>query len=137
MDWKIRDIIKELKVIVAYSSLIDEPGHYIAALNTIIINNDLSEFDQLKTLLHELGHASQHQNNYVLYNRTLTLHSKMEAEAEEYMTKFLIKSYLGSENLTLEQINYVQFIEDSELDINKSHLIKEWFVDVIRLEKLA
>lgn len=137
MDFKIKEIIKKLNVDILYSPLIEERGHYIALLNLIIINSNLDEFEQIKSLLHELGHASNHQKNYLLYNRTVVLHSKMEAEADEYMTKFLIDKHLSDESIIPQDINYVRFIEDNELDLNKSHIIKEWIFESIREKGLA
>lgn len=137
MDLSIKEIIDELNVDVFYNPLIEEAGYYIASVNLIVINSNMDEHEQTKALLHELGHASNHQNNYYIYNRTVALHSKMEAEAEEFMTRYLIDKQLSGENIVARDFNYIRFIEDNELDENKSHIIKKWIFESIREKGLV
>lgn len=98
LDNKIKKIINELGIKVVYDERLEEEGHYIPLLNIIVINNRLSEFEQKKALLHELGHASKHKEEYALYKTTHTYLSKMEGEANDYAITQLIKEHDGIYN---------------------------------------
>lgn len=98
LENKIKKIINELGVKVIYDERLEDEGHYIPFLNIIVINNKLLEFDQKKALLHELGHACKHKEEYVLYKTTYTYLSKMESEANNYMISELIKEHDGIYN---------------------------------------
>ncbi|MCO8291297.1 ImmA/IrrE family metallo-endopeptidase [Tetragenococcus halophilus] len=98
MNKRVKEIINELNVAIKYNPNLDKPAHYIPAINTIVLNSSLSEFEMTKALLHELGHASKHRNNYSLYNTTYTYHSKMESEANDYMISEIIQENDGVYN---------------------------------------
>lgn len=69
MDAKINDIISQLNVSVVYvekAEKMDADGHYLAAINTIILDSSLSERKEKVTLLHELGHAAKRITNYII-----------------------------------------------------------------------
>lgn len=125
MENQIRWIIKELNVTVFYDECSEEPGIYLPHLNIIIINAMLSEFEKVKALLHELGHASKHHNNYKMYNLTFTLHSKMENEAEEFMVKKIVESRLADPDFNANSFNYVDFLESCDLDLSYEPVVKE------------
>lgn len=77
LDSQIEMIINELGVKVEERENLDADGHYVAYMNTIVIKANLSKYRRQRTLLHELGHASKHHDNYSLYNLAFSLHSKM------------------------------------------------------------
>lgn len=128
MNKRIEEIISELNVRVDYDSNLDNSGYYIAAINCIVLNSSLDEFKLTKTLLHELGHASEHQEKYELYNMTFTMHSKMETEAETFMAKELVKEYSSLYNTDVRSFNYMNFIKDNKLSVDLAPKVKEWFL---------
>ena len=105
-----KSIIEELGVKIIYDDCLESDGHYIAVINTIVINDNLSEYDKRKVLLHELGHAAMHQDNYRLYKLTFALHSKMENEADNYM----IDSFIEEND---NQFNYSMIMEEFSIGI--------------------
>lgn len=105
MDNKIKDIIKTLGVKVVYEDSLDCNGYYISLVNIIVINNSLSNLEKKKALLHELGHACKHKDDYILYRKTTALKSKMESEADIYMVDYIIEENEGI-------FNYSQLIEE-------------------------
>ena len=115
MEQRIKDLIDKLHIIVKYTSEFENAGVYIPELNWIIINSNLNEYDQLETLLHELGHACQHHDCVELYNSTLASHSKCEYEADKFMLEELVENYMSINNLDASQVNYVNFIVDNNL----------------------
>lgn len=129
MDKSIKDIVEELQVEIVYNPLLDDAGHYVPEYNLILINSNLDEFFMTKTLLHELGHAAQHQGNQSLYNATFVMHSKMENEAEEFMVKHLVRQYMDLIDADPSAVNYMNFIESNELDVSMEELVKEAFLE--------
>ena len=120
MEQRIKDLIDKLHIIVKYTSEFESAGVYIPELNWIIINSNLNEYDQLETLLHELGHACQHHDCFELYNTTINNHLKCEYEADTFMIEELVEKCMSVNNIDIEQINYVNFIVDN--DISTSYI---------------
>ena len=129
MDKKVKEIIDELRVTILDNSNLDKPGHYISALNIIVLNSSLNDFEMTKVLLHELGHAALHQDNCKLYNVTFALHSKMENEAETFMSHQLVRQYMEIHNADPASINYMDFITDNELSLDLAPKVREWFLE--------
>lgn len=125
IERKIKKIIKHLGVTIMERDGLDADGHYIAHINMIVIDASLSKWDKLKTLLHELGHASKHQNDYKMYNLSFSLHSKMEYEADCYLVKEILDNYMIEADLEPRQVNYMKFIEATELDSKFEPFVKE------------
>ncbi|EIA7728999.1 ImmA/IrrE family metallo-endopeptidase [Enterococcus faecalis] len=121
---QIEMIVKELGVIILEKEDLDADGHYIASINTIVLKGSLDEWNKRKILLHELGHASKHQHNYQLYNLAFSLHSKMEHEADVFMIDNLLDDYMSKTGLTVEQVNYMRFIEDADIDARYEECIR-------------
>ncbi|HBC2646162.1 TPA: ImmA/IrrE family metallo-endopeptidase, partial [Enterococcus faecium] len=94
-------------------------------MNTIVIKANLSKYRRQRTLLHELGHASKHHDNYFLYNLAFSLHSKMEYEADRFMIEKLLDRYIAKSELEPHNINYMKFIEDNNLSVRFEPLVKE------------
>ncbi len=117
LDSQIEEIIKALRVTVIYDE-IENDAYYMARFNLIVVNTKLSEFNQKKALLHELGHACEHQENYPLYKTAFALHSKMEYEANCYMVEKLLDEYLSRTGIAPERVNYIKFLEDAKLDLS-------------------
>ncbi|MDU3276942.1 MAG: ImmA/IrrE family metallo-endopeptidase [Veillonella sp.] len=116
MDSQIKELIKALGVIVIYDE-IENDAYYMARFNLIVVNFRLSEFNQKKALLHELGHACEHQENYPLYKTAFALRSKMEYEANCFMIEKLLDEYLDRTGIAPERVNYLRFLEDAKIDL--------------------
>lgn len=125
MDRRIKQIADELNVTIEYHPDLDRHGHYIAAINFIAIKEGLSELDEMRALLHELGHACKHHNNHVLYQQTFSLRSKMEAEADGFMIENLFDRYISLNSIDVKYMNYMKFIEDNKLNPNSEPLVKQ------------
>lgn len=117
LDSQIEEIVKTLGTTVIYDE-IENNAYYMARFNLIVVNAKLSEFDQKKALLHEIGHACEHQENYPLYKTAFALHSKMEYEADCYMVEKLLDEYLSNTGIAPERVNYVKFLEDAKIDLS-------------------
>lgn len=125
MEARVKEIIRELGVHIKYDSALDDDGHYISRFNIIVINDNLSEFDQMKTLLHELGHACLHYDKCELYEVTFAMHSRMEKEADSYMIGQLLSHYTALPEFELSSFNYMKFIEDTELDPSYAPVVQD------------
>lgn len=112
-------IADELGIEIISSDSLDAEGHYISAINTIIINDTLSDWKKRKTLLHELGHASKHKENSYLYNLTFSLHSKMEYEANAFMVNYIINESDG-------YYNFSQMIDEFGIGMGYDHKYKRF-----------
>ncbi|MDV2579448.1 ImmA/IrrE family metallo-endopeptidase [Enterococcus faecalis] len=117
LDSQIKELIKALGVIVIYDE-IENDAYYMARFNLIVVNFRLSEFNQKKALLHELGHACEHQENYPLYKTAFALRSKMEYEANCFMIEKLLDEYLDRTGIAPERVNYLRFLEDAKIDLS-------------------
>lgn len=137
LDNRIKRIAEELNVTIHYRSDVDKPGYYIPLVNSIVIYNGLSEIEEMCVLLHELGHAAEHQNNYVLYNQAATLHSKMESQAEQYMIKRVLDYYLEDTSVYPEEVNVINFLENNDLGIEHESFVKEVLEEYVIKEKFA
>lgn len=131
MDAKINEIISQLNVSVVRKEKMDADGHYIAAINTIVLDSSLSERKEKVTLLHELGHAAKHMKNYKLYNLTFSLRSKMEQEAEEFMIEQMIETRLYDPDFSPEAFNSINFLESYDLDFKYEPIVKQFMVQHI------
>lgn len=132
LDSRIKKIVDTLKVTILYRDGMDKPGHYIAAINTIVLKEDMSDVEEMRVLLHELGHACKHHKNYYLYNLTFTLRSKMESEADQYMIKSLLDRYLSAPDIDVKHFNYMKFIEYNNLDPKYEYVVREMVIDFYR-----
>lgn len=129
MENSIEEIIDELGVDIVYKDFLDEDGHYIACINTVVLSPNLDEIQERCVLLHELGHAAKHQDNYVLYNRLLGFHLKMENEAEEFMIEKLFTMYVNNPDINPDIFNSIYFLNIHELDLSYEAFVKDLFTE--------
>lgn len=116
MDSKIRDLVKSLGITVVYDGTLEKDAYYMPKFDIVVVNNNLSEFDQKKALLHELKHAASHKNEIELYNIAFSLHSKMEYQAECFMVVELLDDYIQKTGLEPSQVNRITFLESCNID---------------------
>lgn len=84
-------------------------GFYIPKLRTMFVNQELDPENQKAVILHELKHALDHSELWVLYKLPV-FHQKMEAEADSYMINHLIAENGG-------QYNYSGLFEEYNLGL--------------------
>lgn len=96
---------------------IKEDGFFLEEFNIIIINSNLTEEEQKLVLLHELAHSKKHREQACLYNRSFSNHSKMEAEANEFMLHFLLEENEGA-------FNYTNIVENFGLSMGEECILK-------------
>lgn len=90
---KVYGLLKENGIEVALLSL-KKNGYYNPDLKTILVNESLSEEKQKEVILHELGHALNHKDLSILYDKPV-FRSKMENEATSFMMSYLIEESDG------------------------------------------
>ncbi len=129
MESQTNMIINELSVSIIEKEFLDANGHYIAEINAIVVKSSLSNWDKEKTILHELGHACKHHKDYYLYNLAFSLHSKMEYEADCYMIEKLLDGYLVNTNMELSEVNYMKFIEDTDINPYYEPIVKNMLIE--------
>lgn len=74
-------------------------------------------------MLHEIGHATKHQNESSLYCSTASSHLKMEYEADKFMVNELVHEYLLQSGVEAKDVNYQDFANDNHL--KNSSLVKK------------
>lgn len=87
------DALKENGIKLALIRL-EKNGYYSPGMKTMFVNQELNEDKQKEVILHELGHALNHNDSIVLYNNPV-FRTKMESEATYYMMDHLIKESDG------------------------------------------
>ena len=122
-DGYIRKIISELNVKIAYLDLTEDDAHYLPTLDIIVVNQNLSEFEQQKAIIHELAHAALHKNEHKLYMVTSRMHRRMEYEADGYVIERLVYHY--AEYTEPENANWLKFMEDYEIEPKYEFVVKE------------
>lgn len=70
----------------------EAPGCYVPKWKMFFINEKLNEEEMKLVILHEMKHAIDHVDYSNLYKKTIT-HMKMEAEANDYMIRQIIKEH--------------------------------------------
>lgn len=123
---EVNEIIDELGVTIIETPRLDSDARYIAMINTIVLDARLSDHVKTLRLLHELGHAAKHKNNYVLYQKTFALHSKMENEAEEFMIEKMLEVTVNNPDFEPSSFNYVNFLESYEIELRYEPFVKQF-----------
>lgn len=105
------------KIRVEYTkNSMETEGMYVPELNLIILDGTRCEDTQKKCLLHELAHAKLHQDCHQLYTSCSVNRLKMEHEANTHMVDNLIDHALAKDDVELEDINWVDFASNFDLD---------------------
>ena len=125
MKRKINEIIDQLGVNIEEHAGLDADGHYIAMINTIVLDAQLAGLKRTLVLLHELGHACLHHNNHELYNLTASMHCKMETEADLFMINRIMERRFNDSDFDPDSFNYMNFLESYELNPNYESVVKE------------
>lgn len=115
MNKKIKDLLKRNNVHITFNNNLDHKGYYIQKIKYIVINNNLSEQEQEMIILHELGHAINGEDGCEIYNATFSSHCKEEWNANSFMIKELAQEYADCTGCSIEDINYINFLQKNKL----------------------
>lgn len=135
IDYNLNCLIKELNITLAYDMYLEAPAFYSSDFDIIVINTKLNELDQKKALLHELGHACLHKKNNALYQVTVSMHGKIEAEANRFMLKNLLNTYLSDPEFNLQSFNAIYFLEVNQLSYDFIPIIQALYLDYMKKNK--
>ncbi|MTC88049.1 ImmA/IrrE family metallo-endopeptidase [Streptococcus uberis] len=107
---KIKEILKEKNICICYFDGKDyhRSGFYIPSIKTIFLNNLLSEMEQERVILHEIGHL----NHSIAKYKSSSI--KCENEANRFMITQLLIDYI--ENNDISEFNLVQFAKENNLN---------------------
>lgn len=123
---KINNILKEYKIelFTFPETMWERSGFYFPDIRTIYVNQNLSDLEKEKVILHELGHINHDPK---LYARLLI---KYENEADRYMVRELIKKYLTTHDVI--DFNWLQFAETYKISTTwGQQMILEEFKNLI------
>lgn len=120
---KTLEVLKNEGVEVFFLPL-EESGYALLKNKTIVVNENLKEDKQKKVILHELGHFKQ--TDYLTLYQNEIVHSKMEAEANEFMVESLVKEYIEENNLEKDQLNPVKLLEWTGLDAKYQEYVEQF-----------
>ena len=115
---RIDAFLRENEITVAILDGLDNEGFYIPEKRTIILKSQLSKNEQIKVLLHELGHIFNDDKVIGSYNDYLIPRSKMEYKANDFMLRELLENYILRTNTELTDINCVSFLESEKLPMS-------------------
>ena len=115
---RIDAFLRENEITVAILDGLDNEGFYIPEKRTIILKSELSKNEQIKVLLHELGHIFNDDKVIGSYNDYLVPRSKMESKANDFMLRELLENYILRINTDPTDINCVSFLESERLPMS-------------------
>ncbi|PWG52803.1 ImmA/IrrE family metallo-endopeptidase [Ligilactobacillus salivarius] len=115
---RIDAFLRENEITVAILDGLDNEGFYIPEKRTIILKSELSKNEQIKVLLHELGHIFNDDKVIGSYNGYLVPRSKMESKANDFMLRELLENYILRTNTEPTDINCVSFLESERLPMS-------------------
>ena len=115
---RIDAFLRENEITVAILDGLDNEGFYIPEKRTIILKSELSKNEQIKVLLHELGHICKDDQVIGSYNDYLVPRSNMESKANDFMLRELLENYILRTNTEPTDINCVSFLESERLPMS-------------------
>ncbi|MYV13900.1 ImmA/IrrE family metallo-endopeptidase [Lactobacillus salivarius] len=115
---RIDAFLRENEITVAILDGLDNEGFYIPEKRTIILKSELSKNEQIKVILHELGHIFNDDKVIGSYNDYLVPRSKMESKANDFMLRELLENYILTTNTDPTDINCVSFLESERLPMS-------------------
>ena len=122
---KIKELIKESGVHIKFVKFYDCNGFYLPAMNTIFINDSLSDEMKLGVILHEIAHCKKHKDKAILYKLATNERLKMEREANTFMLQEQLELYIRTNNIEKEDINAITFLQSQGLSLKFEADIKK------------
>lgn len=126
---RIDAFLRENEITVAILDGLDNEGFYIPEKRTIILKSQLSKNEQIKVLLHELGHIFNDDKVIGSYNDYLVPRSKMESKANDFMLRELLENYILRTNTEPTDINCVSFLESERLPMSFEDSVRRIIMD--------
>lgn len=133
---RIDAFLRENEITVAILDGLDNEGFYIPEKRTIILKSELSKNEQIKVLLHELGHIFNDDKVIGSYNDYLVPRSKMESKANDFMLRELLENYILRTNTDPTDINCVSFLESERLPMSFEDSVRRIIMGGLRFLKL-
>ena len=130
---RIDAFLRENEITVAILDGLDNEGFYIPEKRTIILKSELSKNEQIKVLLHELGHIFNDDKVIGSYNDYLVPRSKMESKANDFMLRELLENYILRTNTDPTDINCVSFLESERLPMSFEDSVRRIIMGGLRL----
>lgn len=121
---KINELTRELGLDVIFVEGMDRKGLYVPDINLIVLNSDLNEKEQIRITLHEICHHLKHKEEAILY-KMQNERLKMEHEADCFMLKEEVKSYLACNNIDKDNFNVVNFLQSAGLSLKFESDVKK------------
>lgn len=122
---KLLELAKRIGVTVKFLNNFKKGGCYLPEYDVIYIQEDLPEYRKIYALSHELAHAIQHKDYSASYSASSSNHSKMEYEADLNAIIFLVNHLEDIESMEPEQINFMYFMEQYNIDYSWEPRVKE------------
>lgn len=129
---RIDAFLRENEITVAILDGLDNEGFYIPEKRTIILKSELSKNEQIKVLLHELGHIFNDDKVIGSYNDYLVPRSKMESKANDFMLRELLENYILRTNTDPTDINCVSFLESERLPMSFENSVRRIIMGGLR-----
>lgn len=129
---RIDAFLRENEITVAILDGLDNEGFYIPEKRTIILKSELSKNEQIKVILHELGHIFNDDKVIGSYNDYLVPRSKMESKANDFMLRELLENYILTTNTDPTDINCVSFLESERLPMSFEDSVRRIIMSGLR-----
>jgi Zn-dependent peptidase ImmA (M78 family) len=127
---KIKKILHSLEIQLVLLD-IEKNGYYDPISKMMIVSSNLPEKEMKKTIIHEIGHDILHRDTRVLYKLTVP-RSKMEYEANCFMIKYLLQEYINQFSVTIQQINYLNFLEYYKISFYYRDFVMDLILDLAK-----
>lgn len=126
MDSKIEHLLKNRNIHIEYadvdfqSQIFDTPKGPVIIVNRNIVDDFM---DWIAS--HEIGHDKFDAEVSGSYWSNSATHSKMEYNANRYMVAEMFNKYLLSENIDVEDVNPVEFLEQRGLILKLEPILRK------------
>lgn len=120
MDLAIENDLKRHHVKIMYAPLQDGDGYIISYHQHLVlaIREGLPEQRENEVALHELGHLKLDLLVYGSYREDDRVHTLMESNANTFMLKYCLRSYMDENDFTPNEVNPIAFCEYYGLSTN-------------------
>lgn len=137
MNMRINELLKKYNAVLKISDEIESDGFCVETqdINIVIVRSDLDNYHIEQVILHELGHIAKDDDvigNYKDY----VARSKMEYSANSYMIANLLDKWCNYNNIELQDVNCVTFLEVNSLPLNNLPIVEKIIQDKLNGKNL-
>lgn len=111
---------------------ITKDGMYYKNLDTVCLNDTVSEIRQENVLLHEIGHLYYGHEHFQCHSKGWSF--RQENQAEEYVIRYRAEQWLAEYDWEPQCINYRAFMEHFELASSLYHSVVKIFKEIFQSE---